>query len=73
LDFYLPEEKTAIQVSYDLIGQETRDREVRALVEFNKVFKLDRAIIVTYDEEETIEKEGLIIKVIPVWKWLLQT
>ena len=26
----------------------------------------------TYDdEEETIEKEGLIIKVIPVWKWLL--
>lgn len=71
LDFYLPEEKMAIQVSYDLTGQETRDREVGALVEFNKVFKLDRAIIVTYDEEETIEKEGLIIKVIPVWKWLL--
>ena len=38
---------------------------------FSKVFKLDRALIITYDEEEIIEKDGLVIEVIPVWKWLI--
>ena len=28
-------------------------------------------MIITYDEEEIIEKDGLVIEVIPVWKWLL--
>ena len=40
-------------------------------MDFSKVFKLDRALIITYDEEETIEKDGLTIEVIPAWKWLL--
>ena len=71
LDFYVPQENLAVQASYDLTTQETKDREVKALVDFSKVFKLDRAIIVTYDEEETIEKDGLNIEVIPIWKWLL--
>ncbi|MBQ2331170.1 MAG: ATP-binding protein, partial [Bacteroidales bacterium] len=71
LDFYVPQENLAVQASYDLTIQETKDREVKALVDFSKVFKLDRAIIVTYDEEETIEKDGLNIEVIPIWKWLL--
>lgn len=51
--------------------QATRDREIKALVDFSKVFKLDRALIITYDEEETIEKDGLTIEVIPAWRWLL--
>jgi predicted AAA+ superfamily ATPase len=71
LDFYVPQENLAVQASYDLTTQATRDREVNALVDFSKVFKLDRALIITYDEEETIEKDGLTIEVIPVWKWLL--
>lgn len=71
LDFYVPGENLAVQASYDLATQATRDREVNALVNFSKVFKLDRALIITYDEEETIEKDGLTIEVIPVWKWLL--
>ena len=28
-------------------------------------------MIITYDEEEIIEKDGLVIEVIPVWKWLI--
>jgi predicted AAA+ superfamily ATPase len=71
LDFYIPEIKTAIQVSYDLSSQETRDREVGTLVSFNRSFKLDQALIVTFDQEETYEKDGLTIDVVPVWKWLL--
>lgn len=71
LDFYVPEERMAVQASYDLASEATLEREVGALVDFNKVFKLDRALIVTYDEERTIERDGLTIEVIPVWKWLL--
>ena len=72
LDFYVPEIKMAIQASYDLTSQETRDREINTLVDFNKAFKLDKALIITYDHEETIIKDGLTIEVVPVWKWLLR-
>lgn len=71
LDFYVPEEKMAVQASYDIATEATLEREVTALADFNKVFKLDRALIITFDEEGTIEKNGLSIEVIPVWKWLL--
>lgn len=72
LDFYIPEDKTAIQVSYDLISQDTREREVETLVNFNKSFKLNRALIITFDQEEIYEKDGLTIEVVPAWKWLLR-
>lgn len=71
LDFYIPEVKMAVQASYSIQENETRTREVNALVDFNKVFRLKKVLIVTYDEEETIEKDGLTIEVIPIWKWLL--
>lgn len=72
LDFYVPEVKMAIQASYDLTSQETRNREVNPLIDFNKVFKLDKALIITFDQEESIVKDGLTIEVVPVWKWLLR-
>lgn len=72
LDFYIPEDKTAIQVSYDLTSQNTREREVETLVNFNKSFKLNRALIITFDQEETYEKDGLSIEVVSAWKWLLR-
>lgn len=72
LDFYIPEEKMAIQVSYDLSSHDTRDRETATLVNFDRTFKLDRALIVTFDQEDTYERDGLTIDVVPVWKWLLK-
>ena len=72
LDFYVPEAGMAVQASYDMASLETREREIGALVDFNRVFKLDKAVIVTYEDEETIEKEGLTIDVVPIWKWLLR-
>ena len=35
-------------------------------------YPLERALIITYDEEETIEVYGLTIGVVPIWKWLLE-
>lgn len=71
VDFYVPDEALAIQASYSIQSEETRKREVKALVELHKVAPLQRACIITYEEELKVEAENLTIEVIPVWKWLL--
>lgn len=72
VDFYVPEEGLAIQVSYSLEDADTRKRETSALVALHQLHPLRKAVIITYDEEETIEAEGLQIEVIPIWKWLTE-
>lgn len=72
VDFYVPEEELAIQVSYSLEDADTRKRETSALVALHQLHPLRKAVIITYDEEETIEAEGLQIEVIPIWKWLTE-
>ncbi|OGI64385.1 ATPase [Candidatus Nomurabacteria bacterium RIFCSPHIGHO2_01_FULL_39_10] len=59
----------AIQVTMDL--KATREREVAGIVEAMKQYNLKEGIILTYDEEEDISLGLLKIKVMPVWKWLL--
>ena len=71
VDFFIPDEAAAIQVSYSLSNFDTRKRKVDALVGLNKLHPLRMAQIVTYDEEDTIQAENLRIDVVPVWKWLL--
>lgn len=71
IDFYLPNRKKGIQASYSIRDNDTRDREVRALTTFHRLYGLDDAEIVTYSEETTIESGGLSIRVIPLAKWLL--
>lgn len=70
VDFFVPDEALAIQASYSISDHETRRRETAALAALNKLYPLKKALIVTYDEEETIEMDGMTIEVTPVWKWL---
>ena len=72
VDFYIPEEAMAIQVSYSLEDPETRKREINALSLLHKAFPLKKALVITYDEEGIMETNGLTIEIVPVWKWLLQ-
>ena len=73
VDFYLPEQHTAIQACYSMSDLQTAEREINALVKLHAFEPLQRAIIITKDEETTIQKEnGLIIEVKPIWKWLLE-
>lgn len=67
IDFIIPEEKLAIQVSYSIKDQMTREREVPPLVKYAKGHNDWKCLLITYDEEST--DEG--ISVVPVWKWLL--
>lgn len=71
LDFYLPAKKKGIQSCYSIKDAATLEREVKALVAFNRLYGLDEAEIVTYSEETTIEAPNLAIRVIPLAKWLL--
>ena len=72
VDFYLPEQQAAIQVCYNLNNADgTFDREVQALVKLPKVLPCKRLMIITFDDERTLEIGGKTIEVVPVWRWLL--
>lgn len=71
VDFYIPTQKMAVQASYSISESSTFERETKALVKLAATFDIQKSIIVTYDDERTIEVEGLSIEVIPVWKWLI--
>lgn len=71
VDFVLSERRIAIQVSYSIADAPTRKREIDALLAFNGLHAMDRLMIITKDEEEIIEKNGVRIEVLPLWKWLL--
>lgn len=72
VDFYIPSAKLAVQASYSIKDEATRKREIGALLKIAAAEKADRLLIITYDEEETILEVGKEIKVIPIWKWLLE-
>lgn len=73
VDFYVPDDELAIQVSYSIDSSNTTEtREVKALQKLPKVLSCKRRIIITYDEEKNIEDEYGVIEVIPCWKWLIQ-
>jgi len=73
VDFYIPEAKIAIQACYNLDNADgTFDREVGALEKISKVLACEKLLIVTYEEEKTVEVDGKTISVVPVWKWLLE-
>ena len=63
----------AVQVSYSLKEESTRKRETDALLKIAETQAVETLLVITYDEEETIQKNGMEIKVIPIWKWLLDT
>lgn len=71
VDFCLLEGKTAIQVAYSLKDASTKEREVRALLYYQRRFGGQRLLIVTMDEEGEIAAEGEVIKVVPAWKFVL--
>ncbi|MCR5696386.1 MAG: ATP-binding protein [Marinilabiliaceae bacterium] len=73
VDFYIPEENMAIQVSYSLSDEKTKKRETDALVKLNKIHPLQKAIMLTMSEETTLKVGDIDIAVIPVWKWFLHT
>ena len=62
--------KEAIQVTYS-ITKDNYEREVSGFSAISKLLSDVDKLILTYDEESTIEHEDGQIRVMPVWKWML--
>jgi predicted AAA+ superfamily ATPase len=60
-----------VQVSYEM-NDENRKRETDGLIEACKWLNIKEGAIITYDEEKEMELDGISIKVLPAWKWLIQ-
>ncbi len=61
-----------IQVSYSLQNRDTKQREVNALVKTCNKFRLNRGIIVSFEEENEEVVNDIHIKTIPCYKFMLQ-
>lgn len=74
IDFYIPNEKLAIQVSLQVLDDmDTRERETRAFVRLHNFIPDSKCLIITNSEEATLECDGIFISILPAWKWLLST
>ena len=71
VDFYVPDEKLAIQASFRMSEEGTLEREIKALVALHGLYETQRNLIITYEDEGIMERDGIKIEIIPVWKWLL--
>ena len=73
VDFYVPDEKYAVQACVTLSDADTKDREVSALMKLDRLENLERMVIVTRDEKESIPiPGGRTIEVLPAAEWLLE-
>ena len=73
VDFYLPEQNLAIQVSYSIHDEvNTRERELNALEKLRNYLPDTKCLLITNSEETEIDYHGIKIDVIPAWKWLLK-
>jgi len=61
-----------IQVCADITQTKTLEREIKALLSGSDKLHCNQLIILTLSEEEELNKDGKIIHVIPIWKWLLR-
>ena len=68
----MPDEGLAVQASYQMSDEETIEREVKALVALHGLYPLNRAMIITYEDEGEIVRDGLKIEIRPAWKWVLE-
>ncbi|MCH5258072.1 MAG: ATP-binding protein, partial [Lachnospiraceae bacterium] len=63
--------ESLIQVTWNINEKETRDREIKGLMEASEATGCQKLLIITVDVEEEIVLDDKRIRVIPAWKWIL--
>ena len=72
-DFVIQREEAVvelIQVTWDMSDAETKEREIRGIIEASSATGCDNMKIITIDYEDVIYIENKKIDVIPAWKWM---
>lgn len=60
-----------IQVAYDISHPDTREREFKGLIKAAHFLKVDSGILVTLNEEQILEQQGVRIHIQPAWHFLM--
>lgn len=63
-------EKMAVQVTYKL-NEKNRKRELKGLKQGCEKIDIKEGYILTYNDYDTIQYDGIKVSVLPVWDWLL--
>lgn len=74
VDFIIPvrrQSKMLVQVCESLAGSQTRKRELAALEDAMAELGPKEAFLVTRSEEDTVETDMGTIRIVPVWRFLL--
>ncbi len=61
-----------IQVGYDINNLKTKEREIMGLLASSDELNPRKYLIITADEDKEEKINKLKIKILPLWKWLLQ-
>lgn len=61
----------AIQVTTNLSNPDVREREIEGLMEAVEIYGLKEGWILTENDQETLNLDGIKIYIVPMWKWLL--
>ena len=62
----------AVQVSLSLTAGVNEEREMGGILEALEHFHLKRGVILTKHQEDTVRRKKFTIKLMPVWKWLIE-
>lgn len=72
IDFIVKNESyQIIQVCYDISSQSTFKREIRAIQTAMDELNINTALLLTYNTRETFNFDNKLVKIVPVWEWLL--
>ncbi len=74
VDFLIREGRSLklVQVSMDISSTETRDREISSLVTACGELNLKEGLLLTDNDEDAIKIDKIKIKIMPVYKWMLE-
>ncbi len=64
--------KELIQVSFDIGHFATKERELSSLVKASKEYDCKKLTLITMNNEGQENFKGKKIKIVPVWKWVLE-
>lgn len=61
----------AVQVCMDIDQENILNRELEPMVSTAKYFGIKENLLITYNQEKDFYRDGILVKAIPAWKWLL--
>ncbi len=60
-----------VQVAYDVSSEKTLKRETEGLIKAAEKFKCENLLLVNFDEDRDLEKNGHVIHFVPAAEWLI--